>query len=67
MTNQKLENDIVRLNLSLSQEFYELLKQKSQQDYVQVGTWTKSYLMKNLIIEGDKMEENRGVIQNENN
>lgn len=66
MSNQKLENDTVRLNLSLSKEFFELLQQKSQHDYVQVGTWVKSYLMKNLL-EGDKMEEKRGLTKNENN
>ena len=66
MKNQKLENDTVRLNLSLSKEFFELLQQKSQYDYVQVGTWVKSYLMKNLI-EGDKMEEKGGLTKNGNN
>lgn len=56
--------DNVRLNLSLSQEFYELLKQKSKNDYVQVGTWVKSYLMKNLL-QGDKDE--KCLTQNGNN
>ena len=66
MTKENLENENVRLNLSLSKEFFELLQKKSHNDYVQVGTWVKSYLMKNLI-QGDKMEEKRSVTQNENN
>jgi hypothetical protein len=66
MTKENLVNENVRLNLSLSKEFFGLLKQKSQHDYVQVGTWVKSYLMKNLI-QGDKREEKRGLTKNGNN
>lgn len=64
MTQEKLTNETVRLNLSLSKEFYDLLQQNAKNEYVQVGTWTKSYLMKNLL-EGDK--EEKCLTQNGNN
>jgi hypothetical protein len=45
----------VKMNLTLSQEFYHLLQQNAQNDYVKVATWTKQFLMKNL--KGDKLEK----------
>lgn len=46
----------VKMNLTLPQEFYHLLQQKAQNDYVKVATWTKQFLMKNLQ-QGDKPEK----------
>lgn len=40
---------IVKMNLSLDKEFYELLQDKAEKDYVRVATWTKQYLMRNLL------------------
>jgi len=45
----------VKMNLTLSPEFYHLLQQNAQNDYVKVATWTKQFLMKNL--NGDKLEK----------
>lgn len=45
----------VKMNLTLSPEFYDLLQQNAREDYVKVATWTKQFLMKNLI--GDKPEK----------
>jgi len=50
---EKLKN--VKMNLTLSQEFYDLLQQNAREDYVKVATWTKQFLMKNLY--GDKLEK----------
>ena len=50
------KNDVVKMNLSLDSKFYDLLKRKAKSDYVPVATWTKQFLMKNLI-KGDKQEE----------
>jgi hypothetical protein len=50
---KKLKN--VKMNLTISPEFYHLLQQNAKNDYVKVATWTKQFLMKNL--EGDKLEK----------
>ena len=39
----------VKMNLSLEKDFYELLQARAKQDYVKVATWTKQFLMKNLL------------------
>ncbi len=39
---------IVKMNLTLSREFYQVLQQQAQSDYMKVATWTKQFLMKNL-------------------
>ena len=43
------KKEMVKMNLSLEKEFYELLQQKAQEDYVRVSTWTKQFLMKSLL------------------
>ena len=52
-TTKKIQN--VKMNLTLPEEFYQVLKEKAQNDYVKVATWTKQFLMKNL--HGDKLEK----------
>jgi hypothetical protein len=52
----------VKMNLTLSPEFYQVLKENAKSDYVKVATWTKQFLMKNL--EGDKLEK-KCLISNE--
>ena len=37
-----------RLNLTIDKEFYSLLKQRADQEYLQVGTYVRQFLMKNL-------------------
>jgi hypothetical protein len=39
----------VKMNLSLERDFFELLQEKANNDYVKVATWTKQYLKKNLL------------------
>lgn len=39
----------VKINISLDNEFYELIKEKASHDYMRVATWTKQFLMKNLL------------------
>jgi len=45
----------VKMNLSLEREFYQVLKDHAETDYVKVATWTKQFLMKNLS-EGHKAD-----------
>ena len=45
----------VKMNLTLPEEFYQVLKKNAQNDYVKVATWTKQFLMKNL--RGDKLKK----------
>lgn len=45
----------VKMNLTLTQEFYDLLQQNARNNYVKTATWTKQFLMKNLY--GDKLED----------
>lgn len=46
----------VKMNLTIPPDFYQVLQQKAQENYVRVATWTKQFLMKNLD-EGDNGEE----------
>ena len=47
---KKIRNQqIVKMNLSLDRDFYDLLKANADRDYVRVATWTKQFLMKNLL------------------
>lgn len=47
---KKIKNQqIVKLNLSLDRDFYELLEAHAKEEYVRVATWTKQFLMKNLL------------------
>jgi len=39
----------VKMNLSIDKDFYDLLKARAEKDYVKVATWTKQFLMKNLL------------------
>ena len=37
------------MNLSLEKDFYELLQDRAQKDYMRVSTWVKQYLKKGLL------------------
>jgi hypothetical protein len=52
----------VKMNLSLEREFYELLRDHAESDYVKVATWTKQFLMKNL--SGGHKTDTKCVISN---
>jgi hypothetical protein len=39
---------VVKLNLTLSSEFYEVLVEKANADYMKTATWTRRFLMKSL-------------------
>ena len=47
------KQQVVKMNLSLEREFFELLQEKATKDYVRVATWVKQYLMKNLLENND--------------
>ena len=44
----KKENKNVKMNLTLSREFYVLLKNESAKDFMKVSTWVKQLLMKSM-------------------
>lgn len=47
---KKIKNkQVVKMNISLERDFYQLLQDKADKDYVRVATWVKQYLMKNLL------------------
>ena len=37
------------MNLTLEQDFYNLLKQHAEKDFMLISTWTKQFLKKNLL------------------
>ncbi|MGD0340499.1 MAG: hypothetical protein ABSA76_02150 [Bacteroidales bacterium] len=46
---KRLRKTTVKMNLSLDKDFYELLQDRAKDDYVKVATWTKQFLMRNLL------------------
>ncbi len=54
----KKEKQIIKLNLSLEKDFYDLLKKKASGDYIRVSTWVKQFLMKSLIKNNGKKSKN---------
>jgi len=46
-----MKKEKVKMNLTLSRDFYEFLKEKSSQDYMKTATWVKRFLMKHLLTE----------------
>ena len=62
---KKMKNQqIVKMNLSLERDFYELLQDRAEKDYVKVATWTKQFLMKNLLEKNNN--DSKLLTQNEN-
>lgn len=49
MTDLKTNKQTVRLKLTLEKEFYELLCSKAKSDYSKVATWTRQFLMRELM------------------
>ena len=47
MTSTK-KKQVVKMNLTLSREFYQLLQANAKNDYSKTATWTKQFLMKSL-------------------
>jgi hypothetical protein len=45
----------IKMNLTLPVDFYEVLKLKSREDYMRPSSWTRRFLMMNLL--GDKKSE----------
>uniref|UniRef100_UPI003216BB30 hypothetical protein n=1 Tax=uncultured Draconibacterium sp. TaxID=1573823 RepID=UPI003216BB30 len=39
----------VKMNLTLSRDFYQILKEHAYKDYAKPATWTKQFLMKTLL------------------
>ncbi len=47
--NAKEKLERIKMNLCLEKEFYDLLLEQAQNDYMRVSTWTTQYLKKNLL------------------
>jgi hypothetical protein len=43
------KNQVIKMNLTLTREFYQLLQDNARADYMKVATWTKRFLMKSLL------------------
>jgi len=43
------KQQVVKMNLSLDRDFFELLQVSAKKDYVRPATWVKQFLMKNLL------------------
>ena len=54
---------MVKMNLTIDPEFFNLLKEHASSDYSRVSTWTKQYLMKSLL---QKNEEANCLTNNGN-
>jgi hypothetical protein len=52
---------MVKLNLTIDPEFYELLRLNASSEYSRVSTWTKQYLMRNL----HKNDSTKNLTKNE--
>ena len=53
MTSTK-KKQVVKMNLTLSREFYQLLQANAKNDFMKTATWTKQFLMKSLIERNNK-------------
>ncbi len=47
------EQKHVKMNICLNRDFFNLLQQQADNDFMRVSTWTRWYLMKNLL-DGNK-------------
>lgn len=59
----KQQDQSVKMNLTLSREFYETIKEYAKNDYAKPATWTKIFLMKNLL---QNKPDFKFLTQNEN-
>lgn len=64
---EKSEMDNVKMNLTLPKGFYELLQQKSRNDFMKTATWVKRYLMKHLLIQHNSELKGRMNDEGQNN
>ena len=48
MTSTK-KKQVVKMNLTLTREFYQQLQSNAQNDFMKTATWTKQFLMKGLV------------------
>lgn len=50
------KQSVVKLNLTLEKDFYELLQAHAKEDYVRTATWVKQFLKKNLLKNNDEVK-----------
>lgn len=56
------EQKHVKMNLCIDKEFFDLLQEKADDEFMRVSTWTKWFLMKNLL---DNNKKVKTVTENE--
>lgn len=50
------EQKHVKMNLCIDKDFFDLLQEKADDEFMRVSTWTKWYLMKNLLDNNKKVK-----------
>ncbi len=46
---KNVQDQKVRVNITVDKEFYDLLQETAQKDYMLVGSWVRRYLKMNLL------------------
>ena len=64
MTSTK-KKQVVKMNLTLTREFYQLLQSNAKNDYMKAATWTKQFLMKSLMERNNKETKCQTINENE--
>jgi hypothetical protein len=47
--SKNTEQKNVKMNLSINKDFFDLLQEQADRDYMRVSTWTKWFLKKSLL------------------
>ena len=53
----------VKMNLTLTKEFFDLLQTKAEGDYIKVSTWVKRFLMQKLL-EKNNSQDSKSLTKN---
>ena len=58
----KMKTETKKMNITISKEFYDELKQQAKQEHLLVSTYAKQLLMKSLLANNN--EENKSLTKN---
>ncbi len=51
---KKTKTKVVKMNLSLPSDFFEVIQENARSNYMKAATWTKQFLMKNLLTNNER-------------
>ena len=51
---EKKEKSAVKMNLTLPSDFFEVIQENARSNYMKATTWTKQFLMKNLLTNNER-------------